>query len=100
MEFFLILGLLIVAFLVGEHSGRESPTRTKQVQDIATKESELKNLKTNLHATTTSPWLQVTLLLFLLFVVLGALGAWRDDGGRRYYHRHSDIVYARPERVS
>jgi hypothetical protein len=83
----LILGFLLVVYLLGEQAGREGPTRSKQLQDIVKAEADLKNLKTNLHSSTTSPWLHWLVIVLLVFGVLAALGSGRDNGvqvHRRY----------------
>jgi hypothetical protein len=84
----LFLGALaFIAYLLGEQAGRESPARSKQLQEIVSKEAELKNLKSNLNATTTAPWLHI---LCILLLVLLFLFFWRDGGGdyQIYRHRH------------
>ncbi|HTU60747.1 MAG TPA: hypothetical protein VMF89_19980 [Polyangiales bacterium] len=87
MELVLIVGFLLIVYLLGEHAGRESPARSKQLQEIVKQEAELKNLKTNLHHTTTSPWLHWLAIVLLLIVVLWMLGGFRDDVGYREYRR-------------
>jgi hypothetical protein len=85
VELVLIVGFLLIVYLLGEHAGREGPSRSKQLQDIVKTEAELKNLKTNLHDTTTSPWMHwvaIALLLIVVFWMLG--GGFRDDGYRDY----------------
>lgn len=84
VEFVLIVGFLLIVYLLGEHAGRESPSRSKQLQDIVKTEAELKNLKTNLHNTTTSPWLHWFAIVLLLIVVFCLFGGFRDDGYRDY----------------
>jgi Mg2+/citrate symporter len=87
VELVLILGFLLFVYLLGEHAGRESPSRSKQVQEIVKAEADLKNLKTNLHSTTTSPWLHWFAILLALIVVYWLLGGFRDDGYYREYRR-------------
>jgi hypothetical protein len=81
-----LLALVFFVYFLGEHAGRESPTRNKQVQDIASAETQLENLKTNLHATTTSPWLYLIGVLVVIYLILKMFGMWHDDDDR-YYHR-------------
>jgi len=69
VELVLIVGFLMIVYLLGEHAGRESPTRSKQLQEIVKAEADLKNLKTNLHHTTTSPWMHWVAIVVLLIVV-------------------------------
>lgn len=85
MEFVLIVGFLLIVYLLGEHAGRESPTRSKQLQEIVKAEADLKNLKTNLHNTTTSPWAHWVAILLLLIVVFWVFGGSHD--GYREYRR-------------
>ena len=84
MELFLLLGFLLIVYLLGEHAGRESLSRSKQLQEIVKQEAELKNLKTNLRSTTTSPWMHLVVVLLLVFAMLKLLGAWRDDDGHNH----------------
>jgi amino acid transporter len=84
LELVLIVGFLLIVYLLGEHAGRESPTRSKQLQEIVKAEADLKNLKTNLHHTTTSPWAHWIAILLLLIVVFWVFGGFRDDGYREY----------------
>lgn len=83
VELLLILGFLLFVYMLGEHAGRESPSRSKQLQEIVKQEAELKNLKTGLNSTTTSPWMHLVVILILVYVVLQMLsGGFRDDDGR------------------
>jgi len=84
VELVLIVGFLLVVYLLGEHAGRESPARSKQLQEIVKAEADLKNLKTNLHHTTTSPWMHWVAIVVLLIVVLWVFGGFHDDGYRDY----------------
>lgn len=84
MGLLVLLALVFVVYFLGEHAGRESPSRTKQVQEIVKTEAELKNLKTNLHATTTSPWASLIVVLIVVFLILKLFGFDDDD---RHYHR-------------
>jgi Na+/H+ antiporter NhaC len=82
-----LCALVFFVYFLGEHAGRESPSRTKQVQDIVKTEAELKNLKTNLYATTTPPWLSLLAVLFVIFLILKMFGLWHDDDDRHYHRR-------------
>jgi hypothetical protein len=85
----LLCALVFFVYFLGESAGRESPTRTKQVKDIASAETQLKNLKTDLSATTTPPWLHFTGVLLIIYLILKLFGLWRgDDDGHYHQHRH------------
>lgn len=83
----LLCALVFFVFFLGESAGRESPSRSKQVQDIANAETQLKNLKTNLHATTTPPLLYFIGVLVIIYLILKVFGLRMDDDDRHYHRR-------------
>lgn len=85
--FIIFIGVLLIVYVLGEHAGREGPTRNKQLQEIVKQEAELKNLKSNLHATTTSPWMHLVVVLILVFVLLSLIGRRDDDHWDRRRYR-------------
>ena len=82
--------LLVVVYLLGEQWGRESPSRTKQAQDIVSKKAELKNLETGLTSSTTSAFFHLLILVGVILLILFLFGgSWNDFGElHRSSHRY------------
>ena len=86
MSLVFLIVLVFAVYWLGEQWGRESPTRTKYLQDIVTKKAELDNLKTGLTQNTTSPI--VHLIIIAALVILLLVMAGHGDFGGEFHSHH------------
>ena len=100
MGLFLLCVLVFAVYFLGEHAGRQAPSRNQKVHDIVRIEADLKNRKSDLYANYTPPSLLFLVVIAVIVLILMLFGKVSRDDDEYYYHRHSALTHRSTERAA
>jgi thiosulfate reductase cytochrome b subunit len=83
-----LCALVFVVYSLGEHAGRQNPSRTEHVKEIVKLEAELKNRKSDLYSKYTPRSFLFSIVVLVIVLILMLFGGVGGDDHHYYNRRH------------